>query len=294
MASIQKSNSGKLYIVKNVYDKDSKRKQAWIPVSEPTNEAKIQLQQKQCQIEELSNRFLYPDKRTLEEYLAYWVKHYGRKKWAPATYHSNQLDIENHIIPHIGQNLLTNINAKDIEFCIEQVKNTKANKGNKPPEAQPFLDVYKRQAVGRALATAGFGTQFVPPLKEQEGIVDSPVRWKPVPLKKESFPPPTSPESQTIADNIPQVESNEEEITQVTPDMSVTAIVKNLSVKDALNVVIDSGKNEGKTFREVVKTRPQALHWYYRDYSGKNNLIRAAAKRLLDEAQRQQQQRQSV
>ena len=31
MASIQKSNSGKLYIVKNVYDKDSKRKQAWTP-----------------------------------------------------------------------------------------------------------------------------------------------------------------------------------------------------------------------------------------------------------------------
>lgn len=157
-----------------------------------------------------------------------------------------------------------------------------------------FTMAAETEAVGRALATAGFGTQFVPPLKEQEGIVDSPVRWKPVPLKKESFPPPTSPESQTIADNIPQVESNEEEITQVTPDMSVTAIVKNLSVKDALNVVIDSGKNEGKTFREVVKTRPQALHWYYRDYSGKNNLIRAAAKRLLDEAQRQQQQRQSV
>ena len=154
MASIQKSNSGKLYIVKNVYDKDSKRKQAWIPVSEPTNEAKIQLQQKQCQIEELSNRFLYPDKRTLEEYLAYWVKHYGRKKWAPATYHSNQLDIENHIIPHIGQNLLTNINAKDIEFCIEQVKNTKANKGNKPPEAQPFLSSRVVQVIYDLLNTA--------------------------------------------------------------------------------------------------------------------------------------------
>ncbi|NLK37082.1 MAG: hypothetical protein GX299_03245 [Epulopiscium sp.] len=44
------------------------------------------------------------------------------------------------------------------------------------------------------------------------------------------------------------------------------------------------GVYKGKTIGELCLEKPSALTWYVDSYGGKNNLLRAAAKVLLDAA----------
>lgn len=68
-----------------------------------------------------------------------------------------------------------------------------------------------------------------------------------------------------------------------TPDMPVEEIVKRMTVEEAGQVVVDTGVCKGQTLAEVAERRPPSLKFYlYGGYRGDNNILRAAAKIMLE------------
>lgn len=67
-------------------------------------------------------------------------------------------------------------------------------------------------------------------------------------------------------------------------DMPVEQIYSMLNRDSAAAVVIPMGYNKGKTLGQVAVEKPTSLQWYADSYGGPDNLLRAAAKFLLDAA----------
>lgn len=67
-------------------------------------------------------------------------------------------------------------------------------------------------------------------------------------------------------------------------DMPVEQIYSMLDRDSAAAVVIPMGFNKGKTLGQVAVEKPASLQWYVDSYGGPDNLLRAAAKFLLDMA----------
>ena len=67
-------------------------------------------------------------------------------------------------------------------------------------------------------------------------------------------------------------------------DMPVEQIYSMLDRDSAAAVVIPMGFNKGKTLGQVAVEKPANLQWYVDSYGGPDNLLRAAAKFLLDKA----------
>ena len=68
-----------------------------------------------------------------------------------------------------------------------------------------------------------------------------------------------------------------------TPDMPVEEIVKLMTFEEAGKVVVDTGVCKGQTIAEVAERRPPSLKFYlYGGYRGDNNILRAAARIMLD------------
>lgn len=64
--------------------------------------------------------------------------------------------------------------------------------------------------------------------------------------------------------------------------MEVNEIAKIMTVEEAIEIVIDCGYNQGKTLGDLGMTKPDKLDWYFRSYTGPNNLLRAGAKIVSD------------
>lgn len=67
-------------------------------------------------------------------------------------------------------------------------------------------------------------------------------------------------------------------------DMPVEQIYSMLNRDSAAAVVIPMGFNKGKTLGQVAVEKPANLQWFVDSYGGPNNLLRAAAKFLIDAA----------
>ena len=67
-------------------------------------------------------------------------------------------------------------------------------------------------------------------------------------------------------------------------DMPVEQIYSMLNRDSAAAVVIPMGFNKGKTLGQVAVEKPANLQWYVDSYGGPDNLLRAAAKFLIDVA----------
>ena len=67
-------------------------------------------------------------------------------------------------------------------------------------------------------------------------------------------------------------------------DMLVEQIYSMLDRDSAAAVVIPMGYNKGKTLGQVAVEKPANLQWYVDSYGGPDNLLRAAAKFLIDMA----------
>lgn len=74
---------------------------------------------------------------------------------------------------------------------------------------------------------------------------------------------------------------------EIRKDMSVEQIYSLLSREKAAAVVVSAGYHKGKTLGQVSIEKPQSLQWYVDSYGGPDNLLRAAAKFLLDTALKQ-------
>jgi len=70
-------------------------------------------------------------------------------------------------------------------------------------------------------------------------------------------------------------------------DMPVEQIYPMLSRDSAAAVVISAGYHKGKTLGQLAVEKPNGLDWYVSSYGGPDNLLRAAAKYLLDLALKQ-------
>lgn len=71
------------------------------------------------------------------------------------------------------------------------------------------------------------------------------------------------------------------------PDMSAQQIYAQMTYPVAAAVVIPIGYNHGKTLGQVAVEKPKDLQWYVNEYKGPDNILRAAAKYLIDKATNQ-------
>lgn len=157
-----------------------------------------------------------------------------------------------------------------------------------------YVESAETAAVGRALADAGFGIQFADPGEEHDlNLVDAPVTLpktgeNDLPLEDDEPLPeepavPCQKKENSSSGNVkssPKASKKEE----LSEQMSVDELMKKMTLDDAKAYVIPMGVYKGKTMGELCLEKPNALTWYVESYSGKNNLLRAAAKVLLDAA----------
>ncbi|MBO5346748.1 MAG: hypothetical protein J6A45_01230 [Lachnospiraceae bacterium] len=202
-----------------------------------------------------------------------------------------------------------------------------------PQFGDKFVELAGTAAEGRALANAGFGTQFA----DIEGTMDPEVVDAPfdakffagnegmsyldecdqeiiqqtnedeqsdmipgqfgiesyIPMPGEPSRPMTpnqvqnpamsnrSPNVQPPAGNAPQQVTRQPEIRK---DMPLEQIYALLTPETAAAVVINIGFNKGKTLGQLAVEKPASLDWYVNAYEGPDNLLRAAAKYLMDAA----------
>ena len=76
-------------------------------------------------------------------------------------------------------------------------------------------------------------------------------------------------------------------VTEIRKDMPVEQIYSLLTRDSAAAVVIPTKYYHGMTLGQLAIEKPQALEWYVTSYGGPDNLLRAAARFLLDTALKQ-------
>ena len=177
-----------------------------------------------------------------------------------------------------------------------------------------YLEIAETAAVGRALADAGFGIQFTDSSENPEsGVVDSPIG---MPMGTPTGMPvgmgvntvtgevthtpqtPTRaaanavPNGVSMAALMPQTQpvqpapqaQSAPAVPAFTPEMPVEQILPMMTMQFAINYEVDCGVFKGKRLGQVAQEKPQSLEWYVTSYRGNNNILRAAAKFLLDKA----------
>lgn len=190
-----------------------------------------------------------------------------------------------------------------------------------PGFGEKFLETAETAATGRALAEAGYGIQFAESEESDREQVDAgiPVPQQPgnptaypnmqtpqpnMPKQQQgmSFPPqnqmPQQPRTQGQA--FPQINggaNNQRNFmqaqngrggqgmsNQLDPNQNVETLMNQLTYEQAKAVVIGSGMHSGKTMGQLAMENPSSLEWYTKGYKGPNNLLRAAAWLLLQQA----------
>lgn len=92
---------------------------------------------------------------------------------------------------------------------------------------------------------------------------------------------------ETVHVNPQQTESPVAPQVTIRKDMPVEQIYSMLNTETAASVVVTIGFNKGKTLGQIAVEKPASLEWYVNAYEGPDNLLRAAAKYLMDTALRQ-------
>lgn len=183
-----------------------------------------------------------------------------------------------------------------------------------------YIEAAQREAINEALTDAGYGLQFadvearpqdrmygsdlpldavaqkatptaatepaatLEPTKPAEPIV-APVRQKEAETAQpEQAEPSTAPVTvqmtQTPAVAPVAEPTAAKPYTETSP---VEEILQHLTLEEALDYVVDCGSCDGWTMREVSEKRPASLKFYvFGGYKGNNNLLRAAAKLVLE------------
>lgn len=94
----------------------------------------------------------------------------------------------------------------------------------------------------------------------------------------------TAPQPGRQAANNAPTGKNTQSAAGIKKDMPVEQIYSMLDRDSAAAVVIPMGFNKGKTLGQVAVEKPANLQWYVDSYGGPDNLLRAAAKFLIDMA----------
>lgn len=91
------------------------------------------------------------------------------------------------------------------------------------------------------------------------------------------------PAQASAANNVPARKVSQG-ASNIRKDMPVEQIYSMLNRDSAAAVVVPMGFNKGKTLGQVAVEKPANLQWYVDSYGGPDNLLRAAAKFLIDMA----------
>ena len=97
-------------------------------------------------------------------------------------------------------------------------------------------------------------------------------------------PQPTKKSEQTPQEQFMHNNVAPESTVGITRDMPVNDIYGKLTRDLAVKVVVSAGCYKGKTLGQIAVEKPGSLQWYVDSYKGPDNLLRAAAKYLLDQA----------
>ena len=97
-------------------------------------------------------------------------------------------------------------------------------------------------------------------------------------------PQPTKKSEQTPQEQFMQNNVAPESTVGITRDMPVNDIYGKLTKDLAVKVVVSAGCYKGNTLGQIAVEKPGSLQWYVDSYKGPDNLLRAAAKYLLDQA----------
>jgi hypothetical protein len=165
-----------------------------------------------------------------------------------------------------------------------------------------FVESAETAALGRALKDAGFGTQFCDiALPNDQTIVDAGVHISfdltndevASPIEEMGTDPTSNGTASPVSSNdesvIPtstvksasKVEQKEVKI-ELSKDMTVEELLGKMTVDYAKAIVVDYGIDKGKTLGRLAAERPQGVQ--YHASQAKNNLIRAGAIYLLEQA----------
>ena len=91
-------------------------------------------------------------------------------------------------------------------------------------------------------------------------------------------------QAQQPVQGMPPAIQNSQAAGGIRRDMPVEQLYSMLNRDSAAAVVIPMGFNKGKTLGQVAIEKPASLKWYVDSYGGPDNLLRAAAKFLIDAA----------
>lgn len=90
--------------------------------------------------------------------------------------------------------------------------------------------------------------------------------------------------STSLEERFLQQNATPESVQGISKNMPVAEIYGKLNRDLAVRVVVSAGCYKGKTLGQIAVEKPGALQWYVDSYKGPDNLLRAAAKYLLDQA----------
>lgn len=97
-------------------------------------------------------------------------------------------------------------------------------------------------------------------------------------------PKATKETSTSLEERFLQQNATPESVQGISKNMPVAEIYGKLNRDLAVRVVVSAGCYKGKTLGQIAVEKPGALQWYVDSYKGPDNLLRAAAKYLLDQA----------
>lgn len=151
-----------------------------------------------------------------------------------------------------------------------------------------FLEVAETIAKSRALADAGYGTQFC--FSGDTGTVgfaDSPVKLPPMdaPVQSTMVVPATVQlpiQTEPKAIPVPQNDAS----AKPAPVKTLQELIDTMTLDEAKAVKIDVGRYAGRTLGEIAVSQPGDIAWYVRNYSGRNLALKAGATVLLNAAEK--------
>ena len=138
-----------------------------------------------------------------------------------------------------------------------------------------YLEKAETAAAGRALADAGYGSQFAdagvsqqePAGKPSEGG-DSAVAG----VSTGAVPAAAKPATPLQAKPA------------YTMDMDVEQIKSMMTLEEAMNLTISAGSFKGRPLGQTAAEKPSCLNWFMTGYKGPDNILRAAAALLYESA----------
>lgn len=153
----------------------------------------------------------------------------------------------------------------------------------KQPAQQPSQQTATAQNVVQMPQAAATAVQqpaeeHLPVMPEETRL---PVREQPVSVTAQ----PSEESLPITAESIPVKEDVQEQAAEsgYMPGTPVEEILSRMTFEEAQKVVVDVGACKGWTMAEVADRRPPSLKYYvYGGYKGDNNILRAAAKIMLD------------